>query len=194
MITDRDANSVAPEARADGAAAPSAPVEAWVGPTSFAAIEAEGARERWLLARSTARSVFTDPALVTPRRMALLGEQGLATFVDEVRAAARYLIRREREKRAADAYPEEPASDEATGDHSTEPKLGTTATRRRRPAAFQAPTPGPQFAILRTLVARLRPGAGLQRFLGDALFWSVLPAVILVSVVLAYRFAFILLR
>lgn len=196
MSTDLDLHpeAHAPEAAVDDAAAPPAAVETRLGPTRFAAIEAEGAQERWLLARRTARSVFTDPAVVTPRRMALLGEQGLATFVDEVRAAARFLIRREREKRAAEPQPGEPAPAEVAGDGTTEPERAPPASRRRRPAAFQAPRPAPRASILETLDRRVRPGADLRRFLGDVLFWSALPAVILVAVVTAYRAAFVLLR
>ena len=138
--------------------------------------------------------MFTDPAVVTPRRMALLGEQGLAAFVDEVRAAARFLIRREREKRAAEPQPGDCAPDEAAGDGTTEPERAPPASRRRRPATFQAPRPSPRASILETLGRRVRPGAALRHFLGDALFWSTLPAVILVAVVTAYRAAFVLLR
>lgn len=187
MSTDRDPDSV----RSTPEAAAGVPVD----PTSFAAIEAEGARERWLLARRTARSVFNDPAQVTPRCMALLGEQGLATFVDEVRSAARHLIRREREKLAAEAHPEGPAPGGATSERITEPKPKTAASRRRRrPASFQAPRPAPQPSMARRLVGRLRPNGALRRFVGDALFWSLLPTMILVGVVMAYRFAFIVLR
>lgn len=195
MNTDRDPNSVrsAPEVAADGASAPPAPAGVPVDPTSFAAIEAEGARERWLLARRTARSVFNNPAQVTPRCMALLGEQGLATFVDEVRAAARLLIRREREKRSAEAHPAEPAPGGATSEHIIEPKPKTAVSRRRRgPASFQAPRPAPRPSMARRLVGRLRPNGALRRFVGDTLFWSVLPAMILIGIVMAYRFAFLL--
>lgn len=201
MSVDRDPHPESPAAEGAGdvAAARPSPVEVQRDPVSFESIEAEGARERWLLARRTARSVFTDPALVTPRRMALLGEQGLAVFVDEVRSAARYLIRKERAKRTAEpqtdnSAPDEAAPDEATGDGTTELKRGSPVSRRRRPAAFQAPRPAARDPIARTLVRRLRPGPDLKRFAVDTLFWSTLPPAILIAAVLAYRVVFVLLR
>lgn len=194
MSTDRDPHSEAPVPEAapdDPTALPPGVVERQAEPTRFAAIEAEGTRERWLLARRTARSVFTDPALVTPRRMALLGEQGLAAFVDEVRSAARYLIRRERENLAAEPQPDAPAP-EQTAESATEPEPAPQAARRRRPAAFRAPRPAPPVSILETLARRLRPGAALKRFAADTLIWSALLAAVLVGTVTAYRTFFLL--
>lgn len=65
---------------------------------SIKSIVADGDYERGELARNTARAVFQQPALVTPRRIKLLGEEGLAAFVAEVRSIAMGFIKRERER------------------------------------------------------------------------------------------------
>ncbi|WP_419829839.1 hypothetical protein [Methylobacterium sp.] len=153
---------------------------------SFAAIEAEGAREHWLLARRTAQAVFTDPAAVTPRRMALLGEQGLARFVEEVRAAARLLIKREREKGAEAQNCDATVPDQSAA-ATIEPDPSPTAVTIRRPYAFRMAKTSPRRPIGTAWMARLRPSASVRSFAVDVMTWTALLAVTLIGMLAAYR-------
>ncbi|MDN3624870.1 hypothetical protein [Methylobacterium isbiliense] len=165
---------------------PSTAIQEGTGRGAFASIEAEGTRERWQLARRTARAVFADPAAVTPRQVALLGEQGLAQFVEELRSATRLLIRREREKftadQAADAVSPAPrvARRQATDPVRSPAPLG-------RPAAFGRAKPPSQPSYGAARLSSFRPGGSVRRFVTDVLNWSGFLAATLVGAVVVVR-------
>lgn len=53
-----------------------------------AAILKDGKAARFALARQTALKAMSDPGVLTPKRLARLGADGMAHFVDELRQAA----------------------------------------------------------------------------------------------------------
>jgi hypothetical protein len=55
--------------------------------------QVDGEAERRRLANTLAWAIFREPAFVTRRRLTLLGEEGLAEFVAEVRCIALILVR-----------------------------------------------------------------------------------------------------
>lgn len=156
------------------------------GRGGFAAIEAEGAHERWRLARRTARAVFTDPAAVTPRQVALLGEQGLAQFVEELRSAARFLIRRERGKSAAD-QDSDPMSTDPRVARRRATDSGRPTAPLRRPAAFGKAKPPSQPSYGAAWLNSFRPSESVRHFATDVLNWSGFLAATLVGAAVVSR-------
>lgn len=149
-------------------------------------IVAEGDDERWQLARKTARAVFWEPALVTPRCLALLGEQGIAAFVDEVRALARGLIRQERAQQAG-------SSTTGSGSENA-PEQRPAADAPRQPKKLRRPAPlgllQPQEVSKAEVVKRrLQMSKSTKAFISDAVFGSIIAAVALALGLFALRFA-----
>lgn len=165
---------------------PSTAIREGAGRSAFAAIEAEGTHERWQLARRAARAVFTDPAAVTPRQVALLGEQGLAQFVEELRSATRFLIRRERGKFAIDQAGDAVSPDPHIARRQATDRVPPSAPLRR-PAAFGKAKPPSQPSYGTAWLSSFRPGGSIRRFVSDVLNWSSFLAATLVGAVVISR-------
>lgn len=142
---------------------------------SFDAVEAEGNEARWKAAKETALAVFNSPALVTPRRITRLGEEGLAAFVDEVRSIAQAYIRRERSRQAETP----PQTSEPVGKGASRKEQPKLKLKLRRPAPFGVAQP-----VKQTFV-RLKD---VKAFVSDLLFGSLSAVGAIVIAILIYRF------
>lgn len=151
----------------------------------YGAIMAEGDQERWRLAKVTARDLFMSPALVTPRRLGLLGEEGLGAFVDEVRQRAWNMILRERHK--AHGAPD-PSSPEVL----VVERSSSTQRSGRRPAAFKT-RPAKERSELHRWTGNLKIDRA-KRFASDVLVGAGGGAALLIVLIVAYRISATIVR
>jgi hypothetical protein len=175
-----------PQLGETGAGSRRASAEAVPERQTIESIVTEGDDERWLLARRTALEVFRTPALVTPRCMALLGEQGIAAFVDEVRSLAKGFIQRERDRlvssSASGSNSADPATKRPAADAPLQPR------NFRKPASlslaqFEAPS------MTEMLKLRLQMSDSTKAFISDALFGSIIAAVAIALGLFALHFS-----
>ena len=150
-------------------------------------IVADSDDERWQLARKIACAVFREPALVTPRRMALLGEEGLSAFVDEVRSLAKGFINRERNRQV---------NPSASGSAEIDPKPERPkahASRQSRKLRSPAPVGLVQpekLSKAEALKRRFQMSKNAKAFISDAVLASAATAIALALGLLALLFAF----
>ncbi len=148
-------------------------------------IVSEGEGERLALSHRAAHAVFRDPASVTPRLMALLGEVGLAEFVQQIRDDAEWLILREREKRQAGGSVE---AENGLG-KTTAPPPVKRPPRYRRPANFGKPTPPAKPSLVERGVGCVLPV--LRTLFTDVAIYSVIAGISLAVLIVGARlFAF----
>ena len=142
-------------------------------------IVSEGERERLALARRAGHAVFSDPASVTPRVLALLGEVGLAKFVQQIRADADWFVMREREEHQAEGSV---GAGNRLG-KTTGPPTVKRPPRYRRPAEFgrAAPSAKPSERGAGSVLPALRT------FLADAGLYSLIAFVALAVLIMGAR-------
>lgn len=143
-------------------------------------IVSEGERERLALSRRTGRAVFRNPASVTPRVLALLGEIGVAEFVEQIRADAEFLILRAKNQPEGSAEAGSPPAETATRPPPVNPRA-----RYRRPAPFGRPA-APAKPSLAGRVAGCAPLV-LRTFVVEVAVYSSIALVALVVSIAGVR-------
>lgn len=179
---DYDAGEEADPSGLPGKPPQSSEIAAKLNTEGLDAILSEGEQERLSLARRTARAVFRDPASVTPRRLALLGEVGLAEFVEQIRADADVLMEKERQKCLSGV------SAQAEGQTPVQPPAEKPVFRQ--PALFRRPRPTPKRSFLQKWHQCLTPSHQVQKFLLDTATYSGIAAIICAVLAIGVRVLF----